>query len=103
MAQSNNNQGIINHWSLIAFAQKMGKKMQVGTFANKETGEEFKSCIFSDGDARTFVSFSSKLGELTPREIATMKDNLQVVQLASGNYSLCKVGENTWEDVDLGL
>ena len=105
MAQnnSNNNQGIINSWSLIAFARSHGK-MQVGEFANKETGEVFKSCIFTDADQnRCFVAFSSKMGELTPREIASMKDDLQVVQLESGNFSLCKQGQNAWEDVDLGL
>ena len=100
---SNNNQEIINSWSLIAFARSHGK-MQVGEFANKVTGEVFKSCIFTDNAGnRCFVAFSSKMGELTPREIAAMKDELQVVQLESGNYSLCKVGQNTWEDVDLGL
>ena len=103
MAQNNaNNQGIVNSWSLIAFARSHGK-MQVGEFANKETGEVFKSCIFSDGDSRCFVAFSSKMGELSPREIAAKKDELQVVQLESGNYTLCKVGQNAWEDVDLGL
>jgi len=102
MTQNSNNQGIINSWSLIAFAKAHGK-MQVGEFANKETGEVFKSCIFSDGDSRCFVAFSSKMGELTPREIAAKKDELQVVQLESGNYTLCKVGQNAWEDVDLGL
>ena len=102
MTQNSNNQGIINSWSLIAFAKAHGK-MQVGEFANKETGEVFKSCIFSDGDNRCFVAFSSKMGELSPREIAAKKDELQVVQLESGNYTLCKVGQNAWEDVDLGL
>ena len=104
MAQnnSNNNQGIINSWSLIAFARSHGK-MQVGEFANKETGEVFKSCIFTNtaDQSRCFVAFSSKMGELTPREIVAMKDELQVVQLESGNYSLCKQGQNAWEDVDL--
>jgi hypothetical protein len=102
MAQNAINQGIVNSWSLIAFAKSHGK-MQVGEFANKETGETFKSCIFSDGENRCFVAFSSKMGELSPREIAAQKDSLQVVQLESGNYSLCKVGQNAWEDVDLGL
>jgi hypothetical protein len=105
MAQnnSNNNQGIINSWSLLAFAKSHGK-MQVGEFANKDTGEVFKSCIFTDdAGSRCFVAFSSKMGELTPREIAAMKDDLQVVQLESGNFSLCKQGQNAWEDVDLGL
>ena len=105
MAQNNsNNQGIINSWSLIAFAKAHGK-MQVGGFANKDTGEVFKSCIFTNpsDQSRCFVAFSSKMGELTPREIAAMKDDLQVVQLESGNFSLCKQGQNAWEDVDLGL
>ncbi len=101
---SNNNSRIINSWSLIAFARSHGK-MQVGEFANKDTGEVFKSCIFTNpaDQSRCFVAFSSKMGELSPREIAAMKDELQVVQLESGNYSLCKQGQNAWEDVDLGL
>ena len=94
---------IKNSWSLIAFAKQFGPKMQVGEFVNKETGEDFKSCIFTNGDTRTFVAFSSKMGQLSPREIAAKKNELQVVQLESGHYSLCKQGENTWEEVDLGL
>jgi hypothetical protein len=43
------------------------------------------------------------MGELTPREIMEQKDNLQVVELESGNFSLCKQGANAWEDVELGL
>lgn len=94
---------IKNSWSLIAFARQFGPKMQVGEFVNKETGEDFKSCIFTNGETRTFVAFSSKMGPLSPREIAAKKDELQVIQLESGHYSLCKQGENAWEDVDLGL
>lgn len=94
---------IKNSWSLIAFAKEFGPKMQVGEFVNKETGEDFKSCIFTNGETRTFVAFSSKMGPLSPREIAAKKNELQVVQLESGHYSLCKQGENTWEEVDLGL
>ena len=104
MANVAQNVGIKNSWSLLAFAKSHGK-MQVGEFANKETGETFKSCIFTnpEDNSRCFVAFSSKMGELTSREIAEQKDNLQVVELESGNYSLCKVGANAWEDVELGL
>lgn len=92
---------IKNSWSLLAFAKKNGK-MCVGKFANKETGEKFKSCIFTNDDGEnTFVRFSSNLGELTPKEIAEQKDELQVVQLESGNYSLCKKGQSSWEEVNL--
>lgn len=91
---------IINVWPLLEFAKAHGK-MQVGDFVNKETGEEFKACIFTKPDGtRTFVAFSTKLGELTPKQIADMKNELQVVQLESGNYSLCKI-DSGWKDVDL--
>ena len=104
MANVAQNVGIKNSWSLLAFAKSHGK-MQVGEFANKETGETFKSCIFTnpEDNSRCFVAFSSKMGELSPREIAEQKDSLQVVELESGNYSLCKQGANAWEDVELGL
>lgn len=101
MANTPSMPGIKNSWSLLAFAKAHGH-MQVGKFTNKETGEEFESCIFTnDSNDRVFVAFSSKMGTLTPREIAAQKDRLQVVELESGNYSLCRVGENSWEDVDL--
>ena len=97
------NVGIKNSWSLISFARTHGR-MKVAPFVNRETGEYFKSCAFlsSEGEV-TLVAFSSKLGELTPKQIATQKDELQVVQLESGTYKLCKAGHDTWEDVDLGL
>ena len=78
--------------------------MKVAPFVNKETGEAFKSCAFLNSNGGiTLVAFSSKLGELTPAQIAAQKDDLQVVQLESGTYKLCKAGHDTWEDVDLGI
>lgn len=98
--------GIRNSWSLVAFARTHGK-MKVGSFVNKDTGEAFKSCMFVDADNKVtkVVNFSSKLGELTPDRIAAQKDDLQVVQLESGSYKLCRKGQfaDTWAEVDLGL
>ena len=95
--------GIKNSWSLISFAKSHGR-MKVAPFVNKETGEAFKSCAFLSPEGEiTLVAFSSKLGELTPKQIAALKDDLQVVQLESGSFKLCKTGHDTWEDVDLGL
>lgn len=98
------NVGIKNSWSLIAFAKSHGK-MQVGTFVNKDTGEGFRSCIFTNPESgdRCFVAFSSKMGELSPTTIAAQKADLQVVELESGNFVLCKTGTGSWDDVDLGL
>lgn len=104
MAQSNK---IKNSWSLLSFAREFGPKMQVGEFVNSESGDKFKSCIFTKGDTLTFVAFSSKLGVLSPKEIAAQKDDLQVVlcETKDGDdmYSLCHQGQDSWEDVDLGL
>lgn len=75
-----------------------------GEMTNSNTGETFKSCAFvSPTGAVTLVGFSSNLGELTPRQIAAQKNDLQVVELESGNLKLCKRGTDSWEDVDLGL
>jgi hypothetical protein len=95
--------GIKASWSLVAFARSNGR-MKIGSFVNKDTGESFKSCMFVDaeGNVQKVVNFSSNLGELTPQQIVAQKDSLQVVQLESGTYKLCKAG-STWEDVDLGL
>lgn len=89
----------------MAFKSAHGR-MQVGSFSapDNETGEirNFKSCIFTDpNDAskKTFVSFSSKMGELSPSEIVARKDELQVIELESGTFKLCPMGENAWEDV----
>ena len=94
-------QNSLPSWSLVAFARTHGK-MKVGSFVNDE-GTPFKSCIFvaENGD-KTFVGFSQKLGELSPAEIASRKDELQIVLTENGNYKLCKSG-STWEDVDLGI
>lgn len=102
MAENSVLKGIKNSWSLVSFARSHGK-MQIGEFANKETGETFKSCIFTnpEDESRCFVAFSSNLGELTPSEISAQKADLQVVQLESDNYILCKQGQNSWLDVDL--
>ena len=89
-------------WSLMEFAKAHGK-MQVGEFKDKETGAIFKACIFTNPNdgTRTFVAFSTKLGELTPKEIAAQKNELYVAQLKSGNFSLYKKRNNDWENVVL--
>lgn len=97
-------QGIANSYSLIEFARSHGRMQVTGLLTNKETGEEFRSCAFtSPTGAVTFVGFSSNLGELTPQEIAEQKDELQVVELESGSFKLCRRGSGSWETVDLGL
>lgn len=94
-------QGIKNSWSLDDFSKVFGKIKKPEIFKNQK-GEAFKSlpCVAPDG-AVTFIGFSAKLGELTPEEIKAQKANLQVVELESGSYKLCKKGNSVWEDLDL--
>ena len=93
--------GIRKSWTLLGFAKEHGK-MQLGKFTNSETGEVFKSTIFTDSEGnRKFVHFSRNLGELSGSQIVAMKNELQVVELESGSFSLCKQGANSWEDIVL--
>ncbi len=114
MANAAQNQGIVNSWSLMTFAKSHGrmKVVPASEHINSQTGESFtsSSCAFihptekdEQGRAKVcFVAFSSKLGELTPAEISAQKDELQVAQLKSGSYILCRTGEG-WAEVDLGI
>lgn len=101
--------GIKDSWSLLAFARLHGAP-HPNTSTNKETGEVFNNLAFVDKNNNiTFVSFSSKLGELSPAEIKARKDELQVVKLnddpmtgKEGGYLLCKAGNlNMGEAIDL--
>ena len=106
-----NNSGIINSWSLLAFAHSHGRMKIVPCVKRDESGnvvDSWKSCAFVAPDGgTTFVSFSPKLGELLPREIKERVNELQVVECTtragSQMFSLCKKGESSWEDVDLGF
>lgn len=105
MANQSVNQGIKDSWSLSEFKNAHGKA-QLGSFqaVDQETGEirNFKSLIFtSPTGARVFASFSSKMEELTPAEIKAQLAELQVVELNSGTYKVCRVGENQWENIDI--
>lgn len=96
------NSSIIQSWSLLEFAKNY-VKMQVGTFVNSNTGEEFKSCMFiKKDDTHDYVGFHSQLGELTPAEISERKKELKVGLTESGKYVLYDHIDD-WENVDLGL
>lgn len=77
-------------WTLDEFINEFGPKMQVKEFANSKTGDLFKSCVFTKGKTRTFVAFSSKLGEHTKKELFDMKDELIIIKVQNGKYKLAK-------------
>ena len=123
MAQNSNNEGrIINHWSLIAFAQTFGAEVAVGN-CHAADGTEFPAVSFTKGDKRTFVDFGESLKEgLTFEEICAQANDLQVVELQTlpevlarrvqkaketgkevqlETYKLCKKGESSWKGGNL--
>lgn len=106
------NVGIRNSWPLVDFAKSHGQMKVTNELTNSQTGETFKSCAFIGAEgAVTLVSFSTNLNSIDTsagpktisRQIAAQKDDLQVVELDSGNFKLCKRGTDSWADVDLGL
>lgn len=112
MANQSQNVGIKNSWPLLDFAKSHGKMKVTNEMTNGQTGERFKSCAFvGAGGAVTLVGFSSNLDsintsadlETIAMQIVAQKDSLQVVELESGNFKLCKRGTESWEDVDLGI
>lgn len=106
---NDNQRGIKNSWSLLAFVRMKGTP-HPNTSVNTVTGERFQNLAFvDDADNITFVAFSSKLGVLKPEEIKARKHELQVVKLnpdpktnKEGGYLLCKAGNlNLGEAIDL--
>ena len=116
METMNNSERIINSYSLVAFAQKFGSDLSVGT-CTSSGGEKFQVCAFNDGNRRTFVDFGKSLeGGLTPEEIKAQINDLQVVQLnvepdvlerrtaakkQLETYKLCRKGESNWSSINL--
>lgn len=101
----NSDYEIVDSMSLLAFAKSKGT-MQLGKFsqANESTGDiqEWQSLIFTnDKGERVFVSISEKLGTITSKYLVDNFRELQVIEGNSGKFMLCKVGENSWETVQL--
>lgn len=104
----NNERGIQDSWSFMAFARLKGLP-HPNHSKNGTTGEEFDNLVFIDKEGnRTFVAFSSKLGVLGADKLMARRKELQVVKLnpdadgKEGGYILCKAGNlNIGEAIDI--
>lgn len=110
--------GVIkDSWALLAFAKTHGK-MEVADFDNKDTGDTFKACKFTNGSKVVLVSFGRRLQEdngnkpLTPQQIAAQKNDLEICEWETNDgrtgYTMYKPGDpkkigRNAEAVDLGL
>ena len=85
---------IVTTWPLLSFAN--GKRMQLGSFLDKQSNNYYKLCIFTDEKTgeRIFCSFSQEIGELTAKEISKRKYELQIEKLSSGFYRLTSIKKN---------
>lgn len=97
-----------NPFTLLSFAKAHGK-MKTVVFTNESTGKDFRCCKFvnpENGDV-TLVSFSRKLGELSPQEITAQKDELMVCDWEKSNgesgYTLYKPGQIGRDELDVDL
>lgn len=87
----------VEDWKLIDFARKFGRP-RIGSFTNTTTGEKFTACIFTDrNEVRTYASFYSELGELSPAEITQRKDSLYVGKLENGRFVLYSKDNKGWK------
>ena len=105
MATQATQKGIKNSWSFFEFCRANGK-MKRGTFTTVDPDTHqprtFQSLVFPDSPkGMTFLSFSSNLGELSHAELKAQRADLQVVELESGTFKLCRKGEGAWEDEDI--
>lgn len=93
------NKTIVNDWSLLEFIRAKGIPM-LGEFTNKDTGETFTSLMFPtpcNSGKNTPVSFSQNLNiAKTLESVFQNRHELQVVELDSGSFILCKQGEGGW-------
>lgn len=101
---------IVNNYSWKSFKELKGTPKYATGLINSETGEEFTALAFehpSERDANNkpalcFVSFSQKLGVLTPKQLASQVADLQIVENENGRFTLCHKGESEggWETLN---
>ena len=110
---------ILNSWTLMEFGTEFGRVVNRQEW-NPEGGQPFHTLSFrpsKESNKATYVHYSSKMGELSPKQLKEQKDGLQIVQVevdeetkasraAKGqqleSYKLCRKGElNFGEEVEL--
>lgn len=85
--------------------QHPSAKMKVAHFTDSE-GTPFTSLAITERQANgldktlCLISFSEQTGEMTAKEIAEQKAELQVLCFSDGKYKLIK-SQDTWEEVDI--
>lgn len=94
--------GIKNSYSLLAWCKGRQAKLVPAHKAIDASGKEFDApqsiaLINEDGSVHAFAAFSSNLEALSAAELVAQAKNLNVVELESGTYKVCRPGEGSWQ------
>lgn len=93
--------GIKNSYSLLAWAEGYQVKLVPAHKAVNAKGEEFDApqsiALIDNGSVKAFAAFSSNLESMSAEELCSEARNLNVVELESGTFKVCRPGEGTWQ------
>lgn len=68
-------------WPFVKFVDLYGPKIEIATRVDNKTNKSFKTCDISDTKGKTIsIRFDYSLGELSPEQIQSRKDNLFVIK-----------------------
>lgn len=97
-----NTVGIKNSMSFLAWVNGQTAKLVPAHKAVGKDGIEFDApqsvaLVDNSGDVIAFAAFSSNLEAMSAKELVAEAKNLNVVELESGTYKICRPGEGSWE------
>lgn len=97
--------GIKNSYSLLAWCRGYQAKLVPAHKAVNADGEEFDApqsiaLIDEAGGVHAFAAFSSNLEAMSAAELAVQAKNLNVVELESGTFKVCRPGEGSWQTLN---
>lgn len=95
------NQEIINSWSLTSFCHANGNP-KFANLENKTSGQRFNALMFNGGEK--MVTFSDKICQRKEDTFEYVMNNIQklnIIQLGSGSYKICKRSQASWQDMDI--
>lgn len=99
MEKNYNGVTIEKSWSFVAFAKEFGTP-KLAKCVNKESGEEFETLAFDNGEKVTFCHFGYSTQGMTARQLAADKDSIRIGLNSNGNYTAYRQ-DNAWETIDI--
>lgn len=94
--------GIKNSYSLLAWCKGYQAKLVPAHVAINKDGKEFEApqsiaLIDDDDKVHAFAAFSSNLEAMSAAELMAAAKDLNVVELESGTFKVCRPGEGSWQ------